>query len=87
MEKEVLLKEVSPVLEFESISLGFIVRIAIVIAVTLVMFLPKVYISNEVYLTSIKINKLLNQYYSLKAEQTGLKSKLEQIKFENRLNY
>ena len=87
MEKEILLQEVSSVIELESISISFIRNVVIAIAVSLVMLLPKVYISNEVYLTSIRINRLLNQYYSLKAEQTILSSKLEEIKFKNRLNY
>ena len=87
MEKEVLLQEVSSVIELESISISFIRNVVIAIAVSLVMLLPKVYISNEVYLTSIRIGRLLNQYYSLKAEQTILSSKLEEIKFKNRLNY
>ena len=87
MEKEALLKEVTPVIELESLSISLIKNIVIAIAISLVMLLPKIYISNEVYLTSIHINKLLNKYYSLKAEHTILASKLEKIKFKNRLNY
>ena len=87
MEKEALLEELASVIEWESISITFIRNIALAVAISLVMLLPKVYISNEVYLTSIKINRLLDQYYSLKAEHTILASKLEKIKFKNRLNY
>ncbi len=87
MEKEALLQELASVIEWESISITFIRNIALAVAISLVMLLPKVYISNEVYLTSIKINRLLDQYYSLKAEHTILASKLEKIKFKNRLNY
>ncbi|MEO1958328.1 MAG: hypothetical protein ABGX23_02120 [Nautiliaceae bacterium] len=48
--------------------------------------LPKVYIGIEIYKNSVKINKLLNEYYSLKAENSILKSKIEKIKFKNAIN-
>jgi hypothetical protein len=51
-----------------------------------ILALPKVYIGIEIYKNSVKINKLLNEYYSLKAENSILKSKIEQMKFKNAIN-
>ena len=39
-----------------------------------------------VHYTSCKINKLKNEYLSLKLENTKLLLKIEKLKFKNRLN-
>ncbi len=85
-EKSVLLEEVTPHIQTNSLSVSIIKNLIIVIAFAFALFLPKIYISSQIYLTSVKINKKLNEYYSLKAENSILLSKIEKIRFKNRLN-
>ena len=85
-EKNILLDQVTPHIQTESISISIIKNLVIVIAFSFALFLPKIYISSQIYLTSVKINKKLNEFYSLKAENSILLSKIEKIKFKNRLN-
>jgi len=74
------------VIEESKISITIIRNIVIVSIFVLVLLIPKIYIANYIYFDSIKINNLLNEYYSLKAENSILKSKIEKLKFKNRLN-
>jgi len=74
------------VIEESKISIAIIRNIVIVSIFVLVLLIPKIYIANYIYFDSIKINKLLNEYYSLQAENLVLKSKIEKLKFKNRLN-
>ena len=85
-EKSVLIEKVAPHIQTSSISASIIKNIVILILFSFALFLPKIYISSQIYLTSVKINKKLNEYYSLKAENSILLSKIEKIKFKNRLN-
>ena len=85
-EKSVLLEEVTPHIQTHSISISIIKNLILAIAFAFALFLPKIYISSQIYLSSVKINKKLNEYYSLKAENSILLSKIEKIKFKNRLN-
>jgi hypothetical protein len=84
-EKELLLEEVSKVIEEDSLSVSVIKNVVLGIVFSLSVLFPKIYISNHIYNYSLKIDKLLNEYYSLKAEQSILISKIEKIKFKNRL--
>jgi hypothetical protein len=84
-EKEVLIEEVSKVIEEDSLSISFIKNVVFALVFSLAILFPKIYISNHIYNYSLKIDKLLNEYYSLKAEQSILISKIEKIKFKNRL--
>jgi len=84
-EKEVLLEEVSQVIETDSLSLTIIKNIVFAVIFSLAILFPKIYISNSIYINSLHISKLLNEYYSLKAEQSILSSKIEKIKFQNKL--
>ena len=85
-EREVLLNELDEAIEEENLSAVLIKNVVFVIIFSLVLFIPKIYIANNIYINSVKINKLLNEYYSLKAENSILKSKIEKLKFKNRLN-
>jgi len=85
-EKEALLENIDGVIEESKISIAIIRNIVIVSIFVLVLLIPKIYIANYIYFDSIKINNLLNEYYSLKAENSILKSKIEKLKFKNRLN-
>ena len=85
-EKSLLLEEVSSKIETDSISISIIKNLVIVIAFSFALLLPKIYIASHIYLDSVMINKKLNEYYSLKAENSILLSKIEKLKFKNRLN-
>ena len=85
IEKVELLKDIENYIVQESISTTVIKNIVLVIIVSLVILFPKIYISSHIYINSLKINKLLNEYYSLKAENSLLTSKIEKIKFKNRI--
>ncbi len=85
-EKNILLEEIDEVIEEENLSPSLVKNMVLAIAITLTLLLPKIYISSHIYLTSLKINKLLNEYYSLEAENSTLKAKIEKLKFKNRMN-
>jgi len=84
-EKEALLKEVTPILE-KSLILSIVKNVVVVLLLSFALLIPKIYISSYVYILSVKIDKRLNEFYSLKAENSILKSKIEKIKFKNRMN-
>ncbi len=84
-EKEALLENIEDVIE-SKIPISFARNLFIALTFVLVLLIPKIYIANNIYLDSIKINRLLNEYYSLKAENSLLSSKIEKLKFKNRLN-
>ena len=84
-EKEILINEVSKEIE-KSFILNIVRNVVVVLLFSFALLIPKIYISSHIYILSVKINKKLNEYYSLKAENSILKSKIEKIKFKNRLN-
>ena len=85
-EKTILLDEVSEHIQTQSISVSIIKNLVITIIFAFALLLPKIYIASNIYLSSVHINKKLNEYYSLKAENSILLSKIEKMKFKNRLN-
>ncbi len=85
-EKELLLDEVSEHIQTGSISAVIVKNLVIAIAFAFALLFPKIYISSHIYLASVQINKKLNEFYSLKAENSILLSKIEKMKFKNRLN-
>ncbi len=85
-EKELLLDEVSEHIQTGSISTVIVKNLVIAIAFAFALLFPKIYISSHIYLASVQINKKLNEFYSLKAENSILLSKIEKMKFKNRLN-
>ncbi len=86
VEKEEILSGIESSIEENKISNYLIRNILIAVIFSLVLLIPKIYISNHIYIYSIKINKLLDEYYSLKAENSILESKIEKLRFKNRLN-
>ena len=65
---------------FKSLLLVFIVLI-----VTLILFVPKIYFRNNIYYISKDINKLYSHYISLKEENIFLQQQLEDAKFKNQI--
>jgi len=55
------------------------------LALALLIFVPLIHFRNNIYYTSIRINKLYNEYLLLKEENKVLKAKLEKIRFNNQV--
>ena len=53
--------------------------------ISLVLFVPKIYLANNIYYTSKDINKLYANYVSLKEENRFLQQQLEDMKFKNQI--
>lgn len=51
----------------------------------IVLFIPKIYLRNNIYYTSKDINKLYAHYISLKEENRFLSQQLEDMKFKNQI--
>lgn len=85
-EKALLLDEVSKHIQTNAISVAIVKNLVITIAFAFALLLPKIYIASYIYVNSVHINKKLNEFYSLKAENSILLSKIEKMKFKNRLN-
>ncbi len=54
-------------------------------AVILSLYLPKIYLRNNIYYVSRDINKLHDNYISLKEENRFLQQQLEDMKFKNQI--
>jgi hypothetical protein len=85
LQKAQLLENIEDYIVEESISTTIIRNLVLTIIFSLTILFPKIYISSQIYIKSVQINKLLNEYYSLKAENSILSSKIEKIKFKNRM--
>jgi cell division protein FtsL len=59
--------------------------VVIISASLLGLYLPKIYIKNNIYYTSRNINKLYSHYISLKEENRALYTQLEDMKFQNQI--
>lgn len=56
-----------------------------ILFLAIVLFIPKIYIINNIYYTSKDINKLYAHYISLKEENVFLAQQLEDMKFKNQI--
>ncbi len=84
-ERELLLENIEDYIVQENLSFTIVRNLILTIVFSLTILFPKIYISSQIYLKSVQINKMLNEYYSLKAENSLLASKIEKIKFKNRM--
>jgi cell division protein FtsL len=84
-EKNLLLDEVNEVLiqKDENITISLVLGIVSIIMMVLFLFVPKIYLSNNIYKTSVSIEKLKSEFLSLKNENDILKSKIAKIKHKN----
>jgi len=57
--------------------------VIITIIITLAVFIPRIYIKNQIYYNSLDTSKLYRQYIILKEENRELKLKIETTKYEN----
>ncbi len=62
-----------------------ILTIVTIFILSLVLFIPKIYLRNNIYYISKDINKLYSHYISLKEENKFLKQQLEDAKFKNNI--
>jgi len=53
--------------------------------IAIVLYVPKIYLRNNIYYTSKDINKLYAHYISLKEENRFLTQQLEDMKFKNQI--
>jgi len=67
------------------ITLGMLSVILMVMAIVLILALMKIYLSNQIYYESKKVNKLYRQVEALKAERKILQQNVEALKFKNRV--
>lgn len=59
--------------------------ILLVLIIVLTLFIPKIFLRNNIYYLSKDINKLYSQQISLKEEQRFLKQQLEKKMYENQI--
>ena len=59
--------------------------VGFVLLIGLILFIPKIYLRNNIYYTSKDINKLYAHYVSLKEENRFLSRQLEDMKFKNQI--
>jgi len=67
------------------ITFGMLSVVLIAMAITLILTLIKIYLSNQIYYESKKVNKLYRQVEALKAERKILNQNVEALKFKNRV--
>ena len=54
-------------------------------AIVLILTMIKIYLSNQIYYESKKVNKMQREVQALKAEKIILKQSVEALKFKNRV--
>lgn len=64
------------------ITFGMISVIAMVAAIVLILTLIKIYLSNQIYYESKKVNKIQREVNALRAENKRLKQHVESLQFK-----
>lgn len=62
-----------------------LIIVFVILFFMLSLYIPKIYLRNNIYYTSKDINKLYAHYISLQEENTFLSQQLEDIKFKNQI--
>jgi len=85
LEKELLLEEVEEILivKDENVTLSLVIAIVSAIMLVLFLFVPKIYLSNNIYKNSVQIEQLKKEYLSLENENSILKDKIAILKYKN----
>jgi len=55
------------------------------LTIALLLYIPKIYLTNNIYYVSKDVNKLYAHYISLKEENRFLAQQLEDMKFKNQI--
>jgi cell division protein FtsL len=67
------------------ITFGMISVIFMSITIVLILAMIKIYLSNQIYYESKKVNKMQQEVETLKAEKIILQQSVEALKFKNRV--
>lgn len=67
------------------ITFGMISIIFISVAIVLILTMIKIYLSNQIYYESKKVNGIQGEVDALKAEKVLLQQNVEALKFKNRV--
>ena len=82
-EKDILLEEYDKEQNrAKNITFRNLLYVYIAIFLTLLVVLPKIYVSNQIYYTSKEINAMYHKYTALKEEKAYLQRQLESIRFK-----
>jgi len=69
----------------KNLDFRFLLLVYMVMFVSFLIILPRIYIKNQIYYMSRDINKLYGEYSILKEENRVLKQNLENIRFKNQI--
>ncbi|HEC45792.1 MAG: hypothetical protein B6D54_04250 [Epsilonproteobacteria bacterium 4484_65] len=67
------------------ITFGMISVIFMSVSIVLILAMIKIYLSNQIYYESKKVNKMQQEVETLKAEKIILQQSVEALKFKNRV--
>lgn len=62
-----------------------LLKVYLVMCFGFALFIPEIYIKNQIYYTSRDINTLLNEYAVLLEENRDLQKKIELIRYKNQV--
>ena len=80
VEKELLLDSVQDIQkDDENISFRYLLITLLFVSIVLLVLGPKIYLSNNVYYKSLEFNKTLNQYNTLKEENSSLLNEISSL--------
>ena len=69
----------------DGITFKMVMIILISVAIVLILASIKIYLSNQIYYESKKVNKMQREVSALKAENVLLEQNIEVLKFKNRV--
>ena len=67
------------------ITFGMVSVVIISMTIVLILTMIKIYLSNQIYYESKKVNKMQREVSALKAEKVILQQSVEALKFKNRV--
>jgi cell division protein FtsL len=67
------------------ITFGMVSVVFMSITIILILTMIKIYLSNQIYYESKKVNKIQREVAALQAEKVILKQNVEALKFKNRV--
>jgi len=67
------------------ITFGMVSVVIISMTIVLILTMIKIYLSNQIYYESKKVNKMQREVSALKAEKVILQQSVEELKFKNRV--
>ncbi len=62
-----------------------LIIVLLIFCIAIIIYMPKIYIRNNIYYVSKDINKLYAHYISLQEENKFLAQQLEDMKFKNQI--